>query len=114
MQQTQRAVIDTNVLISGLFGLQNAPSAHILDAFRQQRLMLIISPAIIEEVALVLARDRIVQRTHMDAAEQEALINELIDRSDLTPGRPLTSPVSRDSKDDKILACAIEGQVDYI
>ena len=114
MQRPLRVVIDTNVLISGLFGLQNSPSAQLLAAFRRQRLILVTSPAIVEEVALVLARDRIVQRTHMEAAEQEAFISELVDRSELTSGRQLTIPVSRDIKDDKVLACALEGQVDYL
>jgi putative PIN family toxin of toxin-antitoxin system len=114
MHRTLRVVVDTNVLVSGLLGLQNSPSAAILDAVRRQTIILVTSPQIINEVGQVLARDRIVERTHMNREEQESFITELIARCEVTVGAQLTKPRSRDYKDDKFLACAVEGNVDYI
>jgi putative PIN family toxin of toxin-antitoxin system len=65
-------------------------------------------------VAEVLARDRIVKRTHMTDREQEQFISALIDHCDLTSGQDLPQAISRDRKDDKFLACAVEGQADYV
>lgn len=36
-----RVVVDTNVLISGLFGIKDSPSAQILNAIRTQQIILL-------------------------------------------------------------------------
>jgi len=109
-----RVVIDTNILISGLLGRTNSPSSHILQLMRTRNIMVVTSPVILEEVAEVINRERIVQLTHMDQQTRKAFIEELIARCSITEGNPLLSQGSRDSKDNKFLACAVEGNVDYI
>ena len=42
------------------------------------------------------------------------LIELLTSRAIVTPGRLTIPPVCRDSDDDHILACAIEGHADYV
>jgi len=114
MSDDLRVVIDTNVLISGSFGIQNSPSAKILRAVRDKKIILVISPMILEEVREVINRERIVKLTKMTIKERKEFLDKLIERSDITAGKQLTQIAGRDVKDDKFLACAIEGKADYI
>lgn len=114
MTDDTRVVLDTNVLISGLFAIKNSPSSKILDAIRKQRIILVISPAIVEEIAEVLNRDRVVKRTKMSIKERSEFVDMLVERSDVTEGKQMRQIVSRDIKDDKFLACAVEAKADYI
>ncbi len=85
MRNDLRVVVDTNVLISGLFGIKNSPSAQILNAIRAQKIILVTSPVIIEEISEVLNRERIVKRTKMSLSERSAFLDKLIERSDVSP-----------------------------
>lgn len=114
MKNDLRAVVDTNVLISGLFGIQNSPSSQILKAYRNQKIILVTSPVILEEVSEVINREKIVKLTKMSAGERTDFMDKLIERSDVTPGKQLAEQAGRDIKDDKFLACAIEAKVDYL
>lgn len=108
-----KVVIDTNVLVSGLFGIKGSPSSQILSAFRTQKIILATSPLIIEEVADVINRPRIVELTKMSQDERADFIDKLIERSDVTAGKQVLQ-ITRDVKDDKFLICAIETKADYI
>lgn len=114
MIHTPRAVVDTNVLVSGLFHFLNAPSAHILEAIRAQKLVLVSSPAILSEVENVINRDRIVAKTQMTKEERTEFMDMLIERCEVIEGKLVLTNVSRDSKDNKFLACGAEARVDYI
>ncbi|KKS96066.1 MAG: nucleotide-binding protein PINc [Candidatus Gottesmanbacteria bacterium GW2011_GWA2_43_14] len=109
-----RVILDTNVLISGLFGIKNSASAKILIAVRNQKFILVNSPEILEEIAEVINRERIVKITKMNKAERKKFMEELIGRSEVTSGRKLSKSGGRDEKDDKFLACAYEAHADYI
>lgn len=114
MKNDLRVVTDTNVLISGLFGIKDSPSSQILKAIRTQTVILVTSPVILEEVGDVINRERIIKLTNMSEGERADFINMLIARSDVTPGKQLSSAVGRDIKDDKFLACAVEAKADYL
>lgn len=114
MTNDLRVVVDTNVLISGLFGIKNSLSSQILKAIRAQKVILVTSPVILAEVGEVINRDRIVKLTKMNAPERADFMDKLTQRSDVTPGNQLPEPVGRDIKDDKFLACAIEAKADYL
>ena len=114
MTKDLRVVVDTNVVISGLLALKNSPSSKILAAIRHQTMILVTSPQIIEEIEEVLYRPRIVALTKITKEERKAFIDGLIARSDVTAGKQLATSVSRDSKDEKILACGREGKAEYI
>lgn len=109
-----RVVVDTNVLVSGLLGIKNSPSSRILTAIRNQQIILVISPVILEEVVDVINRERIVKLTKMRDEERKEFIDELIERSEVTAGKQMSKIVGRDVKDDKFLACACEAKADYI
>ena len=114
MTNVPRVVVDTNVLISGLFGITDSPSSKILQAIRNKNLILVTSPTILEEIKDVLSRKRITKLTKMKQNEQADFVEELIERSDVTVGKQLSSIVGRDARDDKFLACAVEGNAEYI
>lgn len=107
-------VVDTNVLVSGIFGIKDSPSAQILHAIRTRQIILVTSPAILEEVGEVINRERIVKRTRMTTNERKDFLDMLIERSDITSGNQLPGRVGRDIKDDKFLACGAQGKVNYI
>ncbi len=96
-----RAVIDTNVFVSGVFFA--GPPYAILDAWRNGRLALIVSPAILEEyrrVAHELA-DQFPMVDPVPALELIAINAHLVEAPDLP------CQVCTDADDDKFLACAI-------
>lgn len=114
MKNDLRVVVDTNVLISGLFGIKDSPSSQILLSIRTQKIILVTSPVILEEVGSVINRERIVKLTKMSKNERSDFMDKLIERSDITLGNQLAQTIGRDIKDDKFLACGVEGEVDYI
>lgn len=114
MRNILRVVIDTNVLVSGLFGLRDSPSSQIMHAFRAQKLILVSSLAIFEEVRGVINRERIVTKTKMNVDERKEFMDLLVERCEIIEGQQLQQTGSRDIKDNKFLACGIEAQVAYI
>jgi putative PIN family toxin of toxin-antitoxin system len=96
-----RSVLDTNVIVSGIFfgGLP----AEILRAWEERRFELVISADILAEY------DRIAELAVARSADLD--IQEILDR--LVTGAlaitaaPLPEPVCSDPDDDKFLACAI-------
>lgn len=114
MTNDLRVVIDTNVLVSGLFGIKDSPSSQILKAIRNQKIILATSPVILEEIGDVINRKRIIKLTKMHKKERKNFIDELIERSNVTAGEQLPKMVGRDVKDDKFLACAREAKADYL
>lgn len=98
MTKDLRVVIDTNVLISGLFGIKDSPSSQILSHIRTQKIVLVISVLILEEVGEVINRERIIKLTKMSSEERIETMDMLIARSDVTPGKQLSIQVGRDAK----------------
>jgi putative PIN family toxin of toxin-antitoxin system len=103
-----RVVLDTNVLISGVFfgGLPQ----KILVAAYAGRLTAVVSPAILSEYRRVLRRFS--RRVRID--EAEGLVDLLVLRSEMGPDAELPGPVCADPADDKFLACALHAGVRMI
>src|SRR3954464_7980988 len=114
MPNDLRVVVDTNVLVSGLFGIENTPPLKILTAIRQQKIISVTSAVIMEEVGTVINREKISKKIHLNEEKRKVFIDDLIARSDVTAGKQLAHNFGRDIKDDKFLACGVEGGVDYI
>ena len=107
------AVLDTNVLVSGLIAARGAPG-QILDAWSEGEFTLVSSLYLVEELVHVLAYPRIAERLQLDDAELEAVLAGLLARAEMTPGQLHLPGVTRDAKDDAVVACAVEGKADYI
>jgi putative PIN family toxin of toxin-antitoxin system len=108
-----RAVLDTNVLVSGLIS-EHGPPCQIIDAWLDGRYTLITSPYQVEEVNHVLSYPQIAGRIRLEGAELDLLLAAILSEAELVPGHLQLPGVTRDPKDDPIVACACEGKVDYI
>jgi putative PIN family toxin of toxin-antitoxin system len=108
-----RVVLDTNVLISGLIAEQGSPH-KILDAWLDGCFTLVTSLYQVEEVNYVLSRPRIVDRIFLEQSELEVILAALLSKTEVVPGHLQLLGTTRDAKDDAIVACAREGQVDYL
>ena len=106
-----RAVVDTNILVSGLINQAGIPG-RILTAFRAGRFELITSAEINEEVLEVLNRPRIRERYHIgDRIFDIGVI--LYTQATLVEPKHRVN-VSRDPKDNKFLEAAVQGRAAYL
>ncbi len=108
-----RAVLDTNIYISGTILAHGTPF-DVLEAWRRQTYILITSEAIIAELKRVLHYPRIRKRYSITDQDATRLIESLHAEAMVVAGDYEVSGVSPDPDDDKFLACALEGQADYI
>lgn len=107
-----RAVVDTNVLLSGLLW-RGAPH-RLLEQARAGTLTLITSPVLLAELAEVRGRAKfqaVLARSHTDAGP---LLADLRLLADIFDPPPLPAAVSRDADDDAVLALALAARADMI
>ena len=113
MQRKLKAVIDTNLFVSGLFA-RDSLSAQLQDLWINQDFELVTSIEIIKEISRVLNYPRI--KEHFNPSEdsirrfyrlifRKAIISKDIYQTDKTADDPT---------DNKFLACALEKKADYI
>lgn len=108
-----RAVLDTNVLISGLIA-EGGPTSKAVDAWLEGKYTLVISLYLVQEISAVLSYPRIRARIRLSEREVDAIVAALLSQAEVTAGRLHMPGVTRDPKDDAIVACAIEGDADVI
>ena len=108
-----RAVLDTNVYVSGTILPRGTPF-EILEAWRRQAYVLVTSEAIIAEIERVLCYPRIRDRYAVTEQDIERLVGSLRADALVVCGLYEVSGVSSDPDDDKFLACALEAQADCI
>lgn len=97
-----KIVLDTNVLISGIYF--SGPTGRILEAWRSRKLQLAVSIEILEEKYLNVA-ERLASR--YSSVEYEGIHGLIIQNTQLVQGADLPEPVCEDPDDDKFLACAL-------
>ena len=103
-----KVVVDTNVLVSGVF-FGGMPS-RILEAWRDKRIDVVVSPDILEEYRRV-GEHLETQFTDVTLAPFLAL---LVMNAEIIEPPDLPEQVSRDSDDDKFIACALTAGVKYL
>ena len=109
-----RVVLDTNQFVSSVLVRHGLP-AQVLEAWRQRQFILIISPAIIAEIRSTLGYPRIKRKYPVTDDDVESLVALLAHDAVVVPGAVNLSGVIPDDPDDeKVLACALEGQADLI
>lgn len=98
-----KVVLDTNVLISGIYfgGLPG----KILEAWGARRFQLLVSTEILQEYLDV--AERLADR--YAGVEYESILGLIIQNAELVQPSDLPDPVSTDPDDDKFLACALAG-----
>jgi len=107
-----RAVIDTNVLLSGLLW-HGAPHA-LLTQVRDGALGLVSSPALLAELEEVIGRVKFDAILVRSATSRERSLAELRQLAEVIEPPPLAVPVCRDPDDDAVLALALAAQADLI
>lgn len=106
-----RAVLDTNVFVSGLINPKGYPGS-ILKALKAGKFIFVTSPEINEEVIEVIKRPRIL-RTY-GLADHLFDINVILwEMGELVTKSPPIK-VSKDPDDDKFLSAAVAGRADYL
>jgi putative PIN family toxin of toxin-antitoxin system len=111
-----RAVLDTNVWVSALL-TPGYPPAKILEFSLTGKVRMIISPAIIREIGRVLQYPKVkkaLEKQQIIPQEVEEVILKLLRVALITPGEILAEAVSGDPADDMVIACALEGEADFI
>ena len=107
------AVVDANVFVSAILSPTEAP-AQVLDAWRQERFVLVLSPAILSELSHVLLYPKIVTRHRRQAAQVRAFMDALAAQAGVTPGALTLAVIAEDPADNRYLECAVEGHVDVL
>jgi putative PIN family toxin of toxin-antitoxin system len=100
--------LDTNVLVSGIFFA--GPPYEILKAWRDGKINLVISTAILEEYQRV--AEKLAQE--FSGVDVSRILDLLTVGSEIVHAPPLQEPVCSDPEDDKFLACAIAGSAKYV
>jgi putative PIN family toxin of toxin-antitoxin system len=95
-----RIVLDTNVLVSAVF-FGGVPG-RILEAWRDGRLQLVLSPAILYEYQRVGQ----VLSAQYAGVDLEPILALLTVEAEIVEAPALAAPVSANPDDDKFLACA--------
>ncbi len=108
-----KVVLDTNILISSLLRKNSIPH-RIFEAAEQQVILLFTSPDILAEVEAVLSRPKLIKRTRMSQDERVKFIKTLRAISVIVDSSIEIPQLESDHDDTKFLACAIEGQAEYI
>ena len=103
-----RIVLDTNVLISGIFF--SGPPFKILEAWRDGRLEMVVSQEILEEYYRV---GEILSNRYPDVDITPALEFITINAEIVSPPG-LDEPICVDPDDDKFFTCAIAGRCSVI
>jgi putative PIN family toxin of toxin-antitoxin system len=107
-----RVVLDTNVWISGL--LWTGRPHQILQAAERGRLIVVVSPAIVEEVAEALARPKFAARLTALRTSVRELVESLLSLAEICEPRSVVPVVTADPEDDKILACARAARAQWL
>ena len=103
-----RIILDTNVLVSGIFF--SGPPFRILEAWRDNTLQLVVSTDILNEyqrVATILGE----KYSQVDISP---ILGLLIMNSEIVTAPPLPEPVTADPDDNMFIACALAGNTKLI
>jgi putative PIN family toxin of toxin-antitoxin system len=103
-----RIVLDTNVFVSGVFFA--GPPNRILQAWRDRKVDLVVSPEILEEYQNV----GIELRAQFPQIDLSPILDLLVVMAEVCLAPSLPAPVCRDPEDDKFLACALAARVAMI
>ena len=107
-----KVILDTNVLISGTFWTGN--SFRILDLIDKNKLRNITSKEIIKEYYEVINSDEIIDKVEDKKLKMLKIAHKVINNSEIVVPSVKINIIKDDPDDNKILECAIAGNVDCI
>lgn len=108
-----RAVVDTNVLVSGTIQNSGHPS-RIINAWRDGLFLLVSSPPILIEIERVLHYPKIKGKYNLSRKQISLVLENIRKYSMITPGKLELNLIQEDPDDNKFVQAALEGQAQYI
>ena len=108
-----RVVLETNLFVSALLKPDSNPD-RIITLVREEKVLLLISDAICDEITKVLYYPKIRKRLAVSDEELQNFVKLLRTVAIVTPGSLNLPPLTADPDDTKYLICAVEGRADYI
>jgi putative PIN family toxin of toxin-antitoxin system len=106
-----RAVVDPGVLVSGLVS-RTGPPAQIVDLWLEGAFELVVSPALLQELAGVIGRPKFAQTIPPRTAQR--LVEELVESAVLVADPPPVPGATPDPKDDYLVALAVACGADVL
>lgn len=103
-----KAVIDTNVFVSGIFFA--SPPSRILRAWADGQIQIAVSEEIIKEYKRVI--DILADR--LGQVDVDSILELLLIEAELVGSYSLKEAVCEDPEDDKFLACAVASKSRYL
>jgi putative PIN family toxin of toxin-antitoxin system len=113
MKAAPRGLPDVGQYVSATIYERGHPG-QILAAWRAGKFELVTSLSILADLLRVLHYPHICKRHQWSDKEIERFVQLLASAATLTPGKRVVQAIAEDPTDNKILACAVEGQVDFI
>jgi putative PIN family toxin of toxin-antitoxin system len=111
-----RVVVDTNLVISAILSPEGKP-ATILRMVLNAKLDLVLSPALLEEISLVLNYEKIrklfIKRSVTPQQIKDAL-QKIVKTTIVVSGKTKVNRIDKDPSDNMLLSCALEGKADFI
>lgn len=108
-----KAVLDVGQFVSATINARGHP-AQIIQAWQRGAFELVTSLPILEDLRRVLFYPHIRKRHSWSDEEIHLFVDAITLATTVTAGELQAQVVDRDPSDNKVLACAAEGQVDYI
>ena len=108
-----RIVLDANQFVSAVLVPVGHP-AQILQAWREGRFELALSPSIVAEIRRVLLYSRLRKKHGWSEEQIETFLRGLTKAATITLEQLSVRVVDDDPTDDKYLACALESDASYI
>ena len=108
-----KAVIDTSVMVSVAFAKEGI-AKKLRDLIADSAFVLVTSKAILKELYEVLHYPHIIKRFKPSEEDIDEFVGMIIENSAITKGTYSIEGIAEDPKDDMFIACALEGNADYI
>lgn len=108
-----RAVLDTNIFVSGIKSQKGVPS-QIIDAWKKKQFTVITSPQLLLEIHEVLLRPAILTLLKKTPDEVNKFIKLLNQKTFVTEGNLEIDVLKNDPDDNMVLACAEEGLATHL
>jgi len=107
-----RITVDTNVLVSATFW--SGDSDKIIELVELGKFELVLSTAVIKEFSDVLEYEEIQKKIANKNLIMKRTVEKLITLSTIIAPKTKLDVVKEDPSDNKILECAVDGNVDYL
>jgi len=107
-----RATVDANLWVSGVLSRTGAP-ARLAEYFLEGRFTLVTSAPLLAEVADVLSRPHIAQRSRLSESEMQELLQAMRELGEVVAISGELA-VCRDPDDDAVIETAIRGNADVL